>query len=329
MNARQHPGAGTSPVPAMTKECQVKDHDILCIGDVNVDLILAGVTRLPDFGEEVLAEAMGMHLGGCTANVATFAARLGLQSALRARVGEDDFGTFVLEGLNSNGVSTAHIIRDGSLRTGLTVSISGPRDRAFVTYLGTIDSLTGADVSDELLLKARHVHIGSYFLQSKLRPAIVDICLRARELGITTSLDTGYDPSQKWDSGVREAIRAVDYFLPNEVEAAAVSGIDDPLKAARGLARGGTTVALKLGAAGSFLVGPEGEFRSEGFRVEVVDTTCCGDAFNAGFLAAILAGLGGSDALRWGNAVGAIVAGGQGTSAHRLSRPAVEELLSG
>ncbi len=133
MNARQHLGAGTSPVPAMTKECQVKDHDILCIGDVNVDLILAGVTRLPDFGEEVLAEAMGMHLGGCTANVATFAARLGLRSALRARVGEDDFGTFVLEGLAANGVSTAHIIRDGSLRTGLTVSISGPHDRAFVT----------------------------------------------------------------------------------------------------------------------------------------------------------------------------------------------------
>ncbi len=199
----------------------------------------------------------------------------------------------------------------------------------FVTYLGTIDSLSGADVGDELLLKARHIHIGSYFLQSKLRPAVADICLRARELGITSSLDTGFDPSQKWDSGVREAIRAVDYFLPNEVEATAISGIDDPLEAARCLAREGTTVALKLGAAGSFLVGASGEFRSEGFCVEVIDTTCCGDAFNAGFLAAILAGLGGTDALRWGNAVGAIVAGGQGTSAHRLNRLAMEELLSG
>lgn len=302
-------------------------YDILCLGDVNVDLILSGLQRLPQFGEEVLAEALGTHLGGCTANVALFAAHLGLKTALRARVGTDDFGDFLMAELERVGVSTEFIIRDPDLRTGITVSLSGRQDRAFVTYLGTIDSLTRADVTDAILLSARHVHVGSYFLQSRLRPDIAAILAHARQLGLTTSLDTGFDPAGTWDGGVLEAIAHATVFLPNEVEAPAIAGVADPLEAARRLARTGAQVAVKLGGSGAALVSDHGVYQAQALKVQVVDTTCCGDAFNAGLLCAMLDGKPEEVQLRWGCASGALIAGGSGACAERLSRAHIEELL--
>ncbi len=305
------------------------NYDILCVGDVNVDLILSGVDRMPRFGEEVLADAVGMHLGGCTANVATFAARLGMRAALRARVGRDDFGDFLIEQLTQIGVSTEFIIRDDELNTGITVSLSGASDRAFVTYLGTIDSLTEADVTDDLLAQARHVHIGSYFMQRKLQPSIKSVFERAHAQGCTTSLDTGYDPYETWDCGIVDVLPAVDVFMPNEVEGPRISGVEDPMEAARALAQSAGRVSVKLGAEGSGLLTGEAEMLVPGFSVEVVDTTCCGDAFNAGLLCALLGGKSDEELLRWGNAAGAIVAAGSGTSAERLSREAIEEMIGG
>lgn len=302
-------------------------YDILCLGDVNVDLILSGLQRLPQFGEEVLAQSIGTHLGGCTANVALFAAHLGLRTALRARVGTDDFGDFLLAELERLGVSTEFILRDPDLRSGLTVSLSGQQDRAFVTYLGTIDSLTRADVTDEILLSARHVHVGSYFLQSKLQPDIGAILARAQQLGLTTSLDTGFDPAGVWDSGVLDAIAHATVFLPNEVEASAIAGIADPLKAARRLAQTGAKVAVKMGGAGAALISNRGECQARAFEVQVVDTTCCGDAFNAGLLCAMLDGKPEEEQLRWGCAAGALIAGGSGACAERLSCDSIQQLL--
>jgi sugar/nucleoside kinase (ribokinase family) len=302
--------------------------DLLCIGEVNVDLILSGVRELPRCGGEVLAAGVGMHVGGCTANVATFAARLGLTAALCARVGNDDFGDFLVAELQKAGVCTDLVARDEDLATGITVSISGPEDRAFVTYLGTIDSLTAADAPAELLGSARHIHVGSYFLQRKLQPDLGAVLARARELGVTTSLDTGYDPYEQWDNGVWDVLPHVDVFMPNEVEVAALTGESDPVAGAEKLAHTVRQVALKLGGKGAVLVGTGEQHAVSAFPVEVVDTTCCGDAFNAGFLTARLAGMDDAEALRWGAAVGAIIAGGSGTSAHRLSVHAVREMLA-
>lgn len=304
-------------------------YDILCLGEVNVDLILSGVDRLPNFGEEVLADAVGMHVGGSTANVAIFASRLGMKVALRARVGKDDFGDFLLAELEKIGVSTELIVRDPELRTGITVSLSGARDRAFVTYLGTIDALTAADADDDLLRQARHVHIGSYFMQQKLRPDVPKVLARAQELGLTTSLDTGYDPYEEWDGGIQEALRYTSVFVPNEVEGPAIAKIEDPRAAARKLSEAGAAIAMKLGAEGSLLVDAKGEHFAPGYSISVVDTTCCGDAFNAGFLTAMLAGKNPRECLRWGNAAGARIAGGSGAAVDRLSVDQIEALVQG
>ena len=92
------------------------------------------------------------------------AARLGLRVALVAAVGADPAGEFMLGQLAAEGVDvTAVAVRDG-MPTGMTVALSRGGDRAILTALGAMASLTAADIPAALLTRARHVHASSYFL---------------------------------------------------------------------------------------------------------------------------------------------------------------------
>jgi len=305
-----------------------KRYSILAVGEVNIDLILSGLSRVPEFGSEVLADGFSQHLGGCTANFAVFCARLQEAVALVSHVGRDDFGTFLVEELNRHGVATEHIHTDDLLSTGVSVALSGQADRAFVTYPGTIDSVRAEEVTDDLLAASEHMHVGSYFLQSKLRAGIVDLLRRARKAGVTISLDTGYDPHENWNEGIHEVLPLVDVFLPNQVEAANITGQDDLEASSRTLAEIVPLVVVTLGEKGCLGVRSDEAIHVPAFDIEVVDTTCCGDAFNAGFLQAWRRGKALAECLQQGNAAGALVAGGRGNTAERLSPTAIAEMMA-
>ena len=170
------------------------------------------------------------------------------------------------------------------------------------------------------------MHVGSYFLQTKLQPALPEVFRRARAAGASVALDTGYDPAERWDSGVRELLGEVDVFLPNEVEAPAIAHADDEIEAMRALRRRCRMVVMKLGAEGSMAC--EGDYcvRAPGLAIEVADTTCCGDAFDAGFTSAMLEGLPLEDCLRRGNACGALMASVVGNDMQVLRPVAVREM---
>lgn len=300
----------------------MKRYDVVAVGDLNIDLIL-GVNALPEFGREVLAHSFTQHAGGVAANFATYCVRLGLNVALVARVGRDGYGDYLIDHMRHVGVSTEYIVHDDSLATGVTVSLSGPTDRAFVTHLGTIDSLTGADIPDALLAQARLVHVGSYYMQSKLQPDLPAVLQRAQAAGALTSLDTGYDPYERWTDGLGEVFPHLDLFLPNEIEATAIAGNPDAIAAGRALAAQGPAVALKLGGNGARLFDHGTESTVEPFKVDVIDTTCCGDSFDAGFVGAWLMDKTPQERLLWGNACGALVASGAGNAAEKLSAKSI------
>jgi len=303
-----------------------KCYSILAVGEVNIDLILSGLSQVPEFGSEVLADGFSQHLGGCTANFAVFCARLQEPVALVSHVGCDEFGTFLIEQLNRHGVNTDHVHADRQLATGVTVALSGRSDRAFVTYPGTIDSVEAEEVTDDLLATSEHMHVASYFLQSKLRTGIVDLFKRARKASVTISLDTGYDPHENWDEELHEVLPLVDVFLPNEVEAANITGQRDLESAGHTLAEIVPLVVIKLGERGCQATCGSQTIQMPAYEVEVVDTTCCGDAFNAGFLQAWRRGKALAECLQQGNAAGALVAGGPGNAAERLSPAALAQL---
>ncbi len=295
-----------------------KTYDVLAVGDLNVDLIMSGMPRMPEWGTEVLAEGMDLRLGGSTANFACACAALGRRTALVAVVGEDAFGDLLMSELESAGVDGRYVGRAKDVPTGLTVVLSGREDRAFVTALGAVNFLRAENVSAEAIASARHVHVGGYYLQAGLREGMDWLITAAKAAGATVSLDPGYDPSEAWDGGLVDLIAKVDVFLPNEVEARALSGQQDIERAAGVLSRGETMVVVKLGCDGACAHDGKRFVTEAGYQVDVADTTACGDAFNAGFMHGWLDGKPVEDCLRLGNAAGALMATVTGNDAKVL-----------
>ncbi|GAA3393090.1 carbohydrate kinase family protein [Cryptosporangium minutisporangium] len=282
-----------------------RDLDVLVVGDANPDLVLRGDV-VPRFGQaEQLLSRADLVLGGSAAITAAGCARLGLRTALLARVGDDVFGTVTRGWLADRGVALYSPRPGGAQPTGLSVVLSAPDDRAILTLPGTIPTLSPDDVTDELLRRTRHLHVASVFLQPRLADGLADVLARARAAGIGTSLDTNWDPAERW-TGIRDLLAQVDVFLPNTAELLAVTGADDPESAAKSLVTAGTTVVLKDGARGGRAWAVDGECAAPIVPVDLVDTTGAGDSFNAGFLAARLAGAPLDEAVAWAAAAGSL-----------------------
>ena len=279
---------------------------MLCAGEINVDLVLQGYTEFPVPGKEVLVRDFAMVMGSATAIMAMGLARLGPPVAFVGRVGEDAFGHFCLEQLPSRGIDLSRVIRGGGLKTGVTLSITHPLDRALVTYLGAISALTGKDVPTTSMAGCHHLHCSSFFFQEGLRPDFPDLFARAQAAGLTTSLDTGYDSHEQWDGGLRATLAHTDLFFPNEVELAAITGTDDPTEGLRRLENGRTRVVAKLGKNGAMTLEGGRVVQVPAYPVVTIDTTGAGDSFNAGFLHRWLQGAPIVECLQLGAACGAL-----------------------
>lgn len=288
---------------------------VLCAGEINVDLVLQGYTEFPVPGKEVLVRDFAMVLGSATAIMAMGLARLGTPVAFVGRVGDDVWGRYCLEDMASRGIDVSRVLRGGGLKTGVTVSITHPGDRALVTYLGAIAALVGADVTDAAMAGLHHLHVSSFFFQDGLRPDLPALFARARRAGLTTSLDTGFDPAERWDGGLRETLRETDLFFPNEVELAALAGTADPEAGLRRLENGRTRVVAKLGPKGAMALEGGRVVHVPAYPVEAIDTTGAGDSFNAGFLHRWLEGAPLVGCLRLGAACGALSTRGLGGTA--------------
>src|ERR1700733_4360489 len=301
------------PRPAPAGQCAF---DLLLIGDCNPDVLVLGDDVTPAFGQqEKLVDTMALVVGGSASITAIAAARLGLRVALAAAIGDDAAGNFMLAELaRAGGVA----IR-AQLPTGMTVALSRGEDRAILTAEGAIPTLTTADVPPDLLSRARHVHVSSYFLlEQTLGPGLPALLAAARAAGASTSLDTNWDPSGAWGASFfPDVLAQADLLLPNEAEALRMAGAATLPDAVSTLTRTGGAIAVKLGARGALYADGSGQYLATPPPVSPVDATGAGDCFNAGLLAGLLRGSDPPDALALGCAAGAastLGIGGTGSS---------------
>ena len=270
-----------------------KQYDILTFGDLCVDLIVTGDDVVPQFGQfEKLVGNYELEMGGSSSIFACQAAKLGLRVGILGRVGDDDFGRLVLRRLVESGVDIQHVIIDPTLKTGLGIALCQGNDRAILTYLGSLNAVFPEQISDDLLRSARHLHHGSFFLQTNLCPAIPGIFARARSFGLSTSLDTNWDPEEKWNSTLQQTLLLTDVFLPNEQEAAFISRTSSLEESVQVFQRMGVAIiAVKQGEKGALVVS-KGERHTCILPVSTGgDSVGTGDSFDAGFLAGWLRGL--------------------------------------
>jgi sugar/nucleoside kinase (ribokinase family) len=284
----------------------MRDFDILAVGDLCADLILSGDVT-PAFGQaEKLVDTATLTIGGSTTIFACGAARLGLRVAFAGVAGDDEFGAFMRRALTARGVDMAGLTADPSLQTGISVHLARGFDRAILTYSGTVSRLRFDHLDLALIPRARHLHLGAYFLLDSLQADVPRLFDLAHAAGLTTSLDTNFDPSEQWNGVLWDVLTRTDVFLPNETEACAITGADDPLAALAILAQRVPTVALKRGSAGSSAQRGGESMHAPALLVDAVDTTGAGDSFDGGFLYGVLQDWSLQDCLRLANACGAL-----------------------
>lgn len=267
----------------------MRPFDLLVAGEINPDLILSG-NVIPEFGqvEKIIGNA-ALTVGSSSAIFACGAARLGLRVAFIGICSDDVFGKFMLDEMSRHGVDVSHVIIRSDGQTGLSVILNNGVDRAILTHPGLIAELRASDIADDLLCKAKHLHVASYFLQTKLQPDLPALFHRAQKRGLTTSLDTNYDPSEKW-VGFDELLAVTNIFLPNEAEAKSLTGAENVEDAAGRLGLKVEALAIKLGKDGVLGMSKSQRVQVESIPVQVVDTVGAGDSFDAGFIYAYLQG---------------------------------------
>ncbi|HUS04874.1 MAG TPA: sugar kinase [Bryobacteraceae bacterium] len=263
--------------------------DCIIAGEANVDLILNGDAPF-EFGKEKLAMQMDLVVGGSSSITAFNLASLGTSVGFVGVLGKDAFGRFMEDSLRAAGVDLSALRHSKTEKTGLTIWHTVGGKRAGLTYPGTISMLRSRDVPGSYLQHSRHLHVGAYFLLENLHAGAAALFRRAKKLGLTTSLDCNYDPTEQWDSHIRQVLRYTDVFLPNEIEAMKLTHAVTPEQAAHELGSLVPVVAIKLGAKGAYIHSAEDSFHAPALRSKVVDTTGAGDSFNAGFLSEYVRG---------------------------------------
>ena len=295
--------------------------DVSVIGELNLDLILYGLPPELTLEREHLADDLSITLGSSSAIFAHNLASLGNKVGFSSVIGNDAFGDICLERLGEGGVDLTRIRRVPGKTTGLTVILPQRKQRYILTYPGTMFEMCEKDLDLDYVFSAKHLHVSSYFLLRGLQASLVEIFRKAKEAGLTTSLDTNDDPENRWSSEVQSLLNYTDILLPNEREACRLAQVEDVDQAAEVLSRKVPVVVIKRGAHGALARVSKERCVAVPPSVEAADHVGAGDSFDAGFVHQFIRGGNIEDCLEFGNIAGALsVTRPGGTEAFRDAR---------
>lgn len=289
---------------------------VLCAGIIVADAIASPVDEPPERGRLALVDSVELHTGGCALSTASALARLGVRAALCGCVGDDLFGGVLVREAAARGLDIDDVRVGAELTSASVVLDASDGERTFLHNPGASAALTSADVERALeRTAAGWLHVGGALVLPALDGEPLAGLLRtARERGVTTSLDPVHDATGGWER-LHACLPHLDVLCPNLTEAQGISGEREPERAAAWLReRGVGSVAIKLGRRGAYALGAQTAGHVPPFEVTARDETGAGDAFAAGLICGLLRGLPLDQAVRLGNAVGALSTTGIGAS---------------
>lgn len=306
----------------------MKNYDIIALGELNVDLILNQIEGEPEIGKEKFAKQMTLTLGSSTAIFAANAAALGVKVAFCGMIGNDSFGDLVETSLRAKGVDTRFLIRQDKHATGATICMSYDEDRANLTYQGAMDFMSLADIDPAVFEEGKHIHISSIFMQTGIRNDLMAILRKAKEAGITTSLDTQWDPVEKWDLDYKEVLPLLTVFMPNETELKLLTGSTTLEEAVEKIRPYANAAVIKCGSRGSLLMqkGQPDHMQAALLNDHVVDCIGAGDSFNSGFISRLVQGKSLIECQQYGNMTGAVNTTAAGGTTAFTSKEDVERV---
>jgi sugar/nucleoside kinase (ribokinase family) len=287
--------------------------DVLVFGNVTLDIICYPVNEVPRY-ESIAFDDVTVSPGGCGSNTAIGLAALGVPTGILACTGDDDAAELLFRYWERLGIDLRFVKRSPRLSTGTSVGLVDDQFQPrFIHTSGANQVLTAEIIDPQTLAECgiRFFHIAGFFVLPNLFERVAEKIVRLREFGIRTSLDVVFNVSMD-DPVLRAALWAtlphLDYFIANGHEASRLTGEKDHGKAAAVLlGRGARNVIIKLGALGCYARNNAFSGTVPAPKVNVVDTTGAGDAFAAGFIAALARGADFQAACDMGNRAGAKV----------------------
>ncbi len=300
-----------------------KRFDLAIAGEINLDLILYGLPQNMPLEREVLASGYFETLGSSSAILAHNIALLGSNVGFITRVGCDSFGQSAMAYLQAAGVDLSAVVETATA-TGVTVVLVHPTPdqrttRRVLTFPGSMAELSCGDLDRAYLKQARHFHLSSLFLQPGLHVGLPNLFDELHDAGLTISLDTNDDPTNRWDGVLDALLDRVDILFPNEEEACRITGQSSLDAALDMLGDRVPLVVAKRGRHGAVLQQGNSRIPIKTCQVmqpiaprtvvspeRVVDTIGAGDSFNAGFLHAWLRGSTPLDAAAYGLRAGVL-----------------------
>ncbi len=187
--------------------------EVCVVGELNLDLILYGLPADLVLDREHLASDMAFTLGSSSAIFAHNLCVLGTKVGFISKIGNDPLGKMAAERLSAAGVDISRMKHGtGSTSTGLTVILPFPQHRFMLTYPGTMFEMKYSDIDMDYVQTARHLHLSSFYLHRALRPQILHLFRQAKEVGLTTSLDTNDDPENEWAQDLLERLEIRRYL---------------------------------------------------------------------------------------------------------------------
>ncbi len=289
-------------------------YDIVMPGYLFCDLIFRGLTSLPKYGEELFSETLDISVGGVY-NSAVVMKNLDLKLGLMAYLGNDIFSEFIISKLWQIDISDDLIRFYPQPLHSITVVLSFPNDRSFVTYMEETEKtkLFTRDFIENHSVK--HLHLPGL----KEAFASEDLIDCAHDMGMSISLDCQWHPKLMKDPHIWNILKSVDIFLPNEKEALFLTEKKCVYEALDLLREKVDAVVIKMGKNGA--IGDRGMERVEvaALNIDPIDTTGAGDSFNAGFLFGFIKELSFIECIAYGNICGGHTIGVVGGGAEAIN----------
>lgn len=304
--------------------------DCISVGVLVADYLCAPVPRVPQPGELLLTDHLLLNIGGCASNAAMDLARVDVPVAVIGCVGHDAFGQFVIDTLEKRGVDTASIRRLADVGTSgtLIINVAG-EDRRFIHAIGANGRVSASDIPMDRVRRAKVLYVGGYLLMPGLDAGqLAERFRQARAAGVTTVLDVVLPgPGDYWPL-LEPLLPETDVFLPNHDEAALLTGLSDPRRQAeRFQATGAGTVVITKGGEGTLLVNSSERLEAGVYPTTYIGGTGAGDAFDAGYIAGLLAGGDARRCLAWGSALGASCVRSIGATESVFTREEAEDFM--
>jgi len=292
---------------------------ILCLGQIVFDIIVQPIDEGIFERDTTRVKLIDFANGGDALNVAVVARKLGNIVGFCGKVGDDEKGTYLIQKMESYGLSTDGVIVTSKEPTSTAVALI--RDKGARNFLfngGATLTFTYEDIPTHIVKETDIIFVGGTFTMPLFDgEGAKKLFKQAKEMGKVTAMDVTYDSSGQWMKIIEPCLEYLDYFLPSEEQARDITGTEHVEEMAEVLrSKHVKNVIIKMGSEGVYVKNETiNRLFPPPYVDEVIDTTGAGDSFVAGFLSGINRGLSIEDSLELGQAVAARCIRGLGATA--------------